>query len=1457
MASNKKLSLSNRFGIIKPSKSAKEEDTCKAANSFRDEYIKIMMTRQPTTDCFSSSMLFTSDDEELDFKMEDSWNEHFKTCLKGNMWSKKERAKSANLNDNIAKALKTAQIECSERQGCWKENCCQNQLLGLFKAVEKVDISFKSKIPEEIERSDIVATGDLENTEGINLDKNQNKGKMQENCNIISESKTCFVEEMKRVRNRMDEKIVSCSSLTKRKRLSDEESEESYVGPLDPAYEAKLTENSSVCFQKKKIICDLRTRFNDALLKQPRFYPCQNDGSINQGDIRRNSSVYRNGFEQDTSQTVSSFLNNSSMSDVSNCPQESVTSTQNLSHNLVERDLGIIMKSPSGVSSSETSNYNSTLSHGYTSNSQDNVSELELLERTLNVPSGFYARKIRQNTYKPSEMSQSKERSFTSMAPGFYRESDHTEKSSEGSLGKEELFQTLLQQCTALVHTKEDQKALQAVISLISQQAGGNIIMNQDARISNAETTKMNKEQPSEKDIVAESCHSTTTDDSTEFGLSLEEALSSSHKKEDLFEGRTLLKGGVKPRHIPKTYIPKPNREPPLDPRRRLDIDKKVIISLPLPKFCAETFNLKKARQLNVSFKPEKFELLGISCSPKNKSCGGEVSISDYIVHDGRSVSSKPLVEDNPAVLGTPVKDERCETDLMNQMTTCRIYGKLNLNKGGSASVMNKSSLEMEATENMNHITDKEYDGMQQNLCHTRKELMDKTGTNSMNRQERNVSEGRDKLPALNTKNEIDYVMESVSQLLTSLRDKVTAGLEQAKVEELEELHITKMNTLEMTIPIKEKLKENVNSTDDKVIKSDKVMSSTNENKLVVQDFVQMPTFNKECMKSMEISVPNVVKTMTETSIVDAAKNEYMEHEVVTDASSVTLNTSISNTAVNVHESVKASDISKTATEKKPLVAFMLNTNPVHSNETSLCTQVHCGTIDVPTNEEVFGSKHNSIAKGENIKEKLNREVQTSIDLSKGQPFCDNADFQNCKLYDPSSPTETVIDEVSMELDSSMEEGEIKVSLKLAVDISPDAAENGDEKGCKALEVMRSKWKETFYTLEREKEGESSGDDLVLRKTPQKSVMKDVEDFGGSIIGSNESCGTSKSQVAKKLRSSNHNCCDSQDSKSRSRCKTSQSVRKGSNHCEDSHRKSHMSKKPRSRSGSSTRVQDAESRPKRKKSSHGKDRHKRSKRLRSRSRSSSNCIDSDSRDRWRRSHSKTKYDRDRSWNRHSPSKDEYSRHHSLSRSHCCHHNNCQSKSVRDPDRSLERSPSDDSHKRHFGTLTKDRGEDTQARCHMDRKRHKNSLNNQFREDHVVIHSKDSDSNRSSAYSECSQSPTFHFHSTALEDDVEKRYVKKCRERLFKSTEQLETSDSDIKRLSKTLHTKKNTCRDHSRQLSQLDWTSEELVQMRKRSYECQEWQYSYGLDTFEGNNIVDYECDSIPKMYMGKFANKC
>ena len=148
----------------------------------------------------------------------------------------------------------------------------------------------------------------------------------------------------------------------------------------------------------------------------------------------------------------------------------------------------------------------------------------------------------------------------------FHKRSEHFVSEKGDNLDKQskELFKLFIQQCSQLVRTEQDKKMLDSLVHLLKKESGTDLGMT-------------GLSPPSVKHTIVEESSP------AEFINSADVLV---EKDMELFEGRTLLKGFVQPRHIPKTTIVKSGRDKPTDPRPISTLLAKTSSKpLPLPQF--------------------------------------------------------------------------------------------------------------------------------------------------------------------------------------------------------------------------------------------------------------------------------------------------------------------------------------------------------------------------------------------------------------------------------------------------------------------------------------------------------------------------------------------------------------------------------------------------------------------------------------------------------------------------------------------------------------------------------------------------------------------------------------------------------------------------------------------------------------------------------------------------------
>ncbi|XP_076075305.1 uncharacterized protein LOC143046162 [Mytilus galloprovincialis] len=144
----------------------------------------------------------------------------------------------------------------------------------------------------------------------------------------------------------------------------------------------------------------------------------------------------------------------------------------------------------------------------------------------------------------------------------------------------EELTKKFFGKCEKLTKTSEDKKTLEKINTQLHTEI-----------ITALNSCNQNTVSP-DASQVAEEIDQTKNKTCQQDGISPKLVIDESKKEgedseQEKFEGRTLLKGGVKPRHVPKMLIDKPGQGPPND-RRTVYMTCRNLLELPLPKWAAE-----------------------------------------------------------------------------------------------------------------------------------------------------------------------------------------------------------------------------------------------------------------------------------------------------------------------------------------------------------------------------------------------------------------------------------------------------------------------------------------------------------------------------------------------------------------------------------------------------------------------------------------------------------------------------------------------------------------------------------------------------------------------------------------------------------------------------------------------------------------------------------------------------
>ena len=194
----------------------------------------------------------------------------------------------------------------------------------------------------------------------------------------------------------------------------------------------------------------------------------------------------------------------------------------------------------------------------------------------------FFKQKLYTETggFMPSD-SDKKLKSVDSKSFGYYKERKEEcpfmLSKDQDSNNSEELFHLLVQQCSELVKTEEDQSKLQSLVDLLKTEGGGEFN-------GTGFTPELETDQKSPPSVTVQKSPPSPYSPKSKQNPAL------------IFEGRTLLKGGVEPRHIPKNFISKLGKSRPTDPRTFSNC--KTSHVLPLPKFAEEFWKKEKVKQL-------------------------------------------------------------------------------------------------------------------------------------------------------------------------------------------------------------------------------------------------------------------------------------------------------------------------------------------------------------------------------------------------------------------------------------------------------------------------------------------------------------------------------------------------------------------------------------------------------------------------------------------------------------------------------------------------------------------------------------------------------------------------------------------------------------------------------------------------------------------------------------------
>ncbi|XP_021351046.1 uncharacterized protein LOC110448887 [Mizuhopecten yessoensis] len=185
---------------------------------------------------------------------------------------------------------------------------------------------------------------------------------------------------------------------------------------------------------------------------------------------------------------------------------------------------------------------------------------------------------------------------------GFYQEIANESSGMTATIHKEkeetELVSTLLTQCQAMAQKDDDRQALHTIFNIIQQEMGHQPFQASSVRSKIPSTDYKPEQTQSFSDA------SMNGDDAKFSPTSSSPDAASKQNGNIRFEGRTLLKGGVKPRHIPKTLVNRQDDDPPRDPRpvkvcKKQPLTARKMKDLPLPPFFIEFVATEKFGKKN------------------------------------------------------------------------------------------------------------------------------------------------------------------------------------------------------------------------------------------------------------------------------------------------------------------------------------------------------------------------------------------------------------------------------------------------------------------------------------------------------------------------------------------------------------------------------------------------------------------------------------------------------------------------------------------------------------------------------------------------------------------------------------------------------------------------------------------------------------------------------------------
>ena len=316
------------------------------------------------------------------------------------------------------------------------------------------------------------------------------------------------------------------------------------------------------------------------------------------------------------------------------CLEDNAYRIDSISNNTLNKDTfveGSSLRVEEPMYVNEADNYsmkpvNKTRSFMATANNVSGESVADILEAMQ------YGNKIAIENIKTALNEQiSKSRQFTSIPGvdkitvegrsfGFYNEHTDSDKDWFGEKSEEELFELFVKQIYALVQTEEDKVKVESFLTVLKEEWKGRLSCTGLSPHSNQEKLSMPQ---------------TTNRDSQMASEKVENNVISNEDKE-LFEGRTLLKGGVHPRHIPKTNTYKDQQGRAMDPRQMMRNRKKEV-KIKVPDFYEDFRREMKNREKKIPYNSKDPRCLRMLSDEPGRLCISPVEDTEVIKNQNES----------------------------------------------------------------------------------------------------------------------------------------------------------------------------------------------------------------------------------------------------------------------------------------------------------------------------------------------------------------------------------------------------------------------------------------------------------------------------------------------------------------------------------------------------------------------------------------------------------------------------------------------------------------------------------------------------------------------------------------------------------------------------------------------------------------------------------------------------